>query len=146
MRITQSIPAEASSPITDAYFDPALPTPKDYIRLALGDKHSGSEAGPVPDAFIQDTTINAILSSKGYVQALIELAQAMISEISRKPTDYAESGGINVSWKERIPVLQDLISRAQSGKISDPTKVRRSGPSVGRLTAQGSLPSGFRSD
>jgi hypothetical protein len=134
-----------------ATFDPTLPTQRDHIRLALGDKHANPTAGAITDPLLQDATIDALLDSLGYVQALAQLADSLATEYAQRPDEYREAGGQGFKWSERVKSWREVASMARAGKIRVPgtTRLSRRGVAAGQMTAQTSLtdtPSHFRSD
>jgi hypothetical protein len=136
-----------------AIFDPSLPTLKDHVRLALGDKHDQPTIGVVSDALLQDAVIEAKITAVGYVQALAELAEALASQYAQMPDQYSESGGLTLRWGERVSAWHALAAAARGGKIAIPgatPRSQRSPAAVRMLTAQRTLTSpctsNFRSD
>lgn len=139
--------------VESATFDPALGTPLDHIRLALGDHHSDSVAGPVTDPLLLDAVIQAKVDALGYVEALAQLAESLAARFAQQPDEYSESGGLRFKWSERVTQWLELARRARSGQISIPGQARvyRPGAAVQRTTVQATLTSSaagsqFRSD
>lgn len=124
-----------------ATFNPALTTNRDHIRLALGDTDT---AAPLVD----DATIDAMLARFGYLEVLAQLAGSLVTQFGQRPDEYGESGGVKMTWKERIQAWRDLASAARSGKIQPPTsrRVARTGIAIGALSVQGQATSTSRSD
>ena len=123
-----------------AIFDPSLPTQKDHIRLALGDKHSLSTSSDVTEPLLQDETIQAKIDSFGYSEALAQLADGLASEYAQVPDRFAETGGVSFSWSERVKNWRELAKLARSGNMVPPgvtatsKKIYRPGPASGTLT------------
>jgi len=135
-----------------ATFDPSLPTLKDHIRLALGDRHHDATAGPISSPLLADETIQAKLDTFDYPEALAQLAESLISEFGQRPDEYSESGGIKISWRERIAAWQKIVDAARSGGIKTPANKRISRPraAVAETTKQAATTThpmtAFRSD
>jgi hypothetical protein len=122
-------------------FDPALPTLRDHIRLALGD--TDATAGLVADA-----TIDAKLGLFGYCEALAQLAEGLVSRFGQSPSEYGESGGVKFAWAERIDAWRDLVKAARSGAIRPPTSTRvaRPGIAIGETSKQAMTTATARTD
>lgn len=130
--LEQPIPATAT-------YDPALPTLKDSIRLALGDTD-------MTEPLLLDATILAKLGLFPYNEALAQLAEALIAEFGQKPDEYSEDRGIRLKWTQRMNAWQRVIDAARSGQIMAPTATRtsRAAGAVGQLNTPSMT--GFRSD
>jgi hypothetical protein len=98
-------------------FNPTLPTLKDHVRLAVGDTDTGA-------AMLADETITALLAAHTYPEALALCCDALVSLYGQRPSEYAESGGVKITWGERIEAWKDLAKRARAGKIATPTSTR----------------------
>ena len=137
-----------------ATYDASLTELKDYIRLALGDT-------AVATALLADETIEAMLAAHPYGEALAQLAEGLIAEYGQRPDEYSESGGVRLTWGERIEAWRRIADDARAGKIEPPTSTRlaRPGMAVQELTKQAmttrtartdayepTLMEGFRSD
>lgn len=122
-----------------ATYDPALPTTKDSIRLALGDTD-------MTEPLLLDATILAKLGLFPYNEALAQLAEALIAEFGQKPDEYSEDRGIRLKWTQRMNAWQRVIDAARSGQIMAPTATRtsRAAGAVGQLNTPSMT--GFRSD
>lgn len=137
-----------------ATFDISLASKRDHIRLALGDIDASSP-------LLVDETIDAKLSAFSYLEALAQLAEALVAQFGQRPDEYSESGGLSIKWGERIAAWRKLAEDARSGKIEAPTtaKTQRYGAAVKQLNLQSqtggtprtianipTLMEGFRSD
>lgn len=80
-----------------ATFDLTLPTIKDRMRAALGDRD-------VPDgALRQDEEYYAQLAISGdEALATAVMAEGLAVEYARRVDAFSESGGISVRWGERV--------------------------------------------
>lgn len=141
--------------VGSATFDPALGTPLDHIRLALGDHHNDSVSGPVTDPLLIDAVIQAKIDGLGYVEALAQLAESLAARYANLPDEYQQGGtnGLRYSWGERVAQWLKLAERARAGKIKIPGQQRiyRPGAAVRQTTVQSTLTSPaagshFRSD
>ncbi len=137
---------------TTATFDPTLPTQKDHIRVALGDRHNDDAAGAVTDPLLTDAVINAKIDALGYLDALADLAEGLAAEKAQEPDEFQESsGGLKMKWSERVKYWLNLADRCRKGQIKVPgvTRSTQYGIAVRQTTAQATLTgpgSGFRSD
>lgn len=139
-RITTETMEEPEEPMPEtATYDPALPTLKDSIRLALGDTD-------MTEPLLLDATILAKLGLFPYNEALAQLAEALIAEFGQKPDEYSEDRGIRLKWTQRMNAWQRVIDAARSGQIMAPTATRtsRAAGAVGQLNTPSMT--GFRSD
>lgn len=95
-------------------YDPTLTTALDRVRHAIGDTDANAPLR-------QDDTIAAVLDGVGGSEtatvattaetlAIIDLASALAVEFARKPDSFSKSGGISVSWRERVKAWQTLAS------------------------------------
>ena len=124
-----------------ATFDPTLATLKDHIRLALGDTN-------VNTPLLDDQTINAKLAAFSYCEALAQCAEALISQFGQRPSEYGESGGVRITWGERISAWRKIVEDARSGRINPPTTTRaaRSRIALQETSKQAQTPSTARTD
>ena len=134
-----------------ATFDPTLPTQRDHIRLALGDKHADASAGDITEPLLQDETIDAKLAAWGYSEALAQLADALATEYAQRPDSYQEYQGLTMRWSERVSAWRELAKLARSGKIGVPGQTAmKTGIAIASTTAQSQASdprySKFRSD
>ncbi len=137
---------------TTATFDPALPTQRDHIRLALGDRHNNDAAGAVTDPLLTDAIIDAKIAALGYLDALADLAEGLAAEKAQEPDEFQESsGGLKFKWSERVKYWLNLADRCRKGLVKVPgvTRTTNYGVAVKLTTVQTTLTgpgSGFRSD
>lgn len=131
---------EPPSPVTGT-FDPSLATPKDHIRLILGDT---DEAHPL----LADETIEGMLSAHPYGEALAQLAESLIAEYGQRPSEYGESGGVRLTWGDRVSAWRRIADDARAGKIQPPTSTRpaRSGMAIQETAIQAQTPRTRRTD
>lgn len=125
-------------------FDPALPTNRDHIRLALGDTDINAP-------MLSDDTIDTALAGYSYSQALAILADALIAEYGQMPDRYSEDQGLSLQWTQRIAAWQRIAELARAGAVRTPDQqqLTRRGIALELTTAQETLTasgSGFRSD
>jgi len=128
-----------ASPATGATFDPALPTYKDHVRLALGDTD-------VATPLLVDSTIDAKLGLFSYSEAVAQLAEALISQFAQKPSDYTDKNGVSIKWSERVKAWRELVLNCRASAVETPSAVRPAakGICIGLLTAPDKTT--FRSD
>jgi hypothetical protein len=100
-----------------ATFDPSLSTLKDHIRLAIGDTDTTA-------AMLADETIAALLAAHTYPEALAQCCDALVTRYGQRPDEYAESGGVKITWGERCKRWSELADNARAGKIKTPTATR----------------------
>lgn len=115
-----------------ATFDPTLPTKRDEARLWLGDYHTSAVAGAVPNAFLQDETIDAKLALYPYPEAVAQLASALISKYANAPDTYEEGHSLRLEWKNRLAAWRTVVDEARASNVS-PTLVYRPGIAVGQI-------------
>jgi len=96
-----------------ATFDPALPTRKDYLRLALGDMD-------VSTALVADETIAALLTALGFAGALAHLAESLALQYAQRPSQVGERDGLTQQWADRVSAWRELADKARAGLIADP--------------------------
>lgn len=122
---------DPAEPMAGVTFDPALPTLRDHIRLALGDTD-------VTAGLVADATIDTKLGLFGYSEALAQLAEGLISSFGQRPSKYGESGGVTIEWAGRIDAWKELVKAARSGQVVVPTttRVARAGMAIAQTTAQ----------
>lgn len=106
-----------------ATFDASLGSLTDHIRLALGDTDTDAP-------LLQDETIAAKLAALPYCEALAQLADGLATEFAQRPDQYEESGGVQITWSERVTAWQKLAADARAGKIVPPTTSRISRPRI----------------
>jgi hypothetical protein len=130
-----------------ATFDPTLPTQRDHIRLAIGDKHNNGTAGDITNPLLQDEIIDAKLAMFGYPESLAQLCESLIAEYGQRPDEYSESGGVRIKWGARIAAWQKIADNARAGKIKTPGTYKPvTGPTSQATTVQAQTSKTPRSD
>lgn len=128
----------------DGSFDPALLTPRDHVRLLLGDTDT-------TNILLADSTIDAMLAAMPYRYAVAQLAEALITQFGQMPDSYSEASGTTLRWSERIAAWKLLSANARLGKLEEPgaTAVPRGCAALRVLRVQRAeldSKTGFRSD
>ncbi|MBI1756193.1 MAG: hypothetical protein HYR64_03700 [Fimbriimonas ginsengisoli] len=111
-------------------FDPSLHAPRDHARLALGDTDAASP-------LLDDETLDAKLSSSGYLEAVAQLAEALATRFAQEPDRYSEGqAGLSAQWTQRIAAWRKLAEDCRSGRIAPPGGAASRPPArVGSLDA-----------
>lgn len=82
-----------------ASYDNSLATVLDRIRFTLGD----TDVDPETNALKPDEEYLAVIAATASEEEAIALmAEALATQIMQDPDSYSESGGISVSWTQRI--------------------------------------------
>jgi hypothetical protein len=116
-------------------YDNTLFTALDRVRHALGDTDIDA---PLRD----DDTIEAVLILAGGTPdatvvteaetiAIIDLASALAVEYARKPDSYSKSGGISVTWRERVKAWQTLASTLRTSLVTTISVTEAAATSIG---------------
>lgn len=125
-----------------ATFDPALTSGRDHIRRRVFDCELADPgvAGAVVDPILQDETIDALISSVGFNEALAQCAESCAAYFSREPDRFVQrgSGGAQVTWEDRVKTLLEIARRARAEAKSPGQRVRR-GIAIGRLAEETAL-------
>lgn len=127
-----------------ATYNAALPTPRDRVRLLLGDVGDGTTQTEIADALLQDETIDAALAQHSFADAVVVLATGLIARVGQEPDHYAESGGLTLDWSRRLEGWQQIVTLARAGQLSSALRCARPAIALGALT--GPDMSRFRSD
>lgn len=109
-----------------ATFDNTLPTPKDRMRAAVGDRD-------VPaNALRQDEEYEAVWVQQGGDERLATavVAEGLAAEYAQRVDAFAESGGISVRWGERVKTWLALAAGLREALAASAT-----GAGAGMVTA-----------
>ena len=99
-------------------YDPTLSTPKDHVRLLLGD--NGVDGGSY---LLQDEEINANVTALGFNLAVAQLAESLATRFAQYPDETDTAGGTRLSWRTRVSAWQTLAKTMRTqGASADPTK------------------------
>lgn len=87
-------------------FDPTLATDRDFARHVLGDTGT--------NAFLPDETYDALLARFDLKGAIQSAAGALVAKYQNAPDHISESGGVTLTWKQRLEAWKKL---AEGGAI-----------------------------
>lgn len=116
-----------------ATFSQALPSDRDRARLLLGDVPEGAVSGTVADALLQDETIDAVLGSYPFNEAVRQLAVSLVSRFGAEPDRYEEGNGLRLEWRNRLDAWKALIKELKDTPASSTRS--RPGIAIGAMAA-----------
>lgn len=89
-------------------FDATIQTPKDRLRLQLGDT-----SGDASTELLEDNTYLAALAKFGGDEdkALLFLAEGLYAKYSQQSTSVTLISGVNVRWRDRLKAWDETITR-----------------------------------
>jgi hypothetical protein len=90
-----------------------LPTYKDFVRFLIDDTDPSN-------AILHDEEITALLNTVGYRQAIAFICERLVIRYGNQPSFFQEHYGIEVQWKSKVKVWEDLRDEARSGFLPDP--------------------------
>lgn len=116
-------------------YDNTLFTALDRVRHALGDTDIDA---PLRDddtieavLILAGTTPDATVVTEAETVAIVDLASALAVEYARKPDSYSKSGGISVTWRERVKAWQTLASTLRAGLVTTTSVIEAAASSIG---------------
>lgn len=86
-----------------ATYDQDLPAALDRVRFQVGDTVVGPDDDGVEQALKPDEEYLAVIAlTSSESEAIAVMAEALATQVMQDPDSYSESGGISVSWSNRI--------------------------------------------
>lgn len=100
--------------------------------MLLGDVPDNGASGTVSSPVLQDETIEAMLDTHPYNEAVRQLAMGLLSRFSGEPDKYEEGNGLRLEWKSRLEGWKAVLKEL---KVTAPPATVRSGIAIGQLSA-----------
>jgi hypothetical protein len=100
--------------------------------MLLGDVPENGSSGTISTPLLQDETIEAMLDTHPYNEAVRQLAMGLMSRYAGEPDKYEEGNGLRLEWRGRLDGWKALLKEL---KVTTPPTSVRSGIAVGQLTA-----------
>lgn len=89
-------------------YNPELETALDRVRFAVGDTTVEDDAAIKPD----EEYLAVIAAEETEQAAIATMATALAAQVMQDPDSYSESGGISITWKDRIKTWLDIAKTA----------------------------------
>lgn len=114
-------------------YNPDLLTALYRVRFAVGDTTVADDAAIKPD----EEYLAVIAAEDSEEAAVATMATALAAQVMQDPDSYSESGGISLTWKDRIKtwlsIAKDATARAETavagaGETTSSRATRHSGP------------------
>lgn len=90
--------------MADGTYMDTLPTPRDVLRMRLGDTG--------PDFLLSDAHLDAVIAQQGENQALATLARELERQLAQQPQRMS-ADGVMVDYGDRLAVWRDLARSAE---------------------------------